>query len=48
MGVGFDKTGSYVVPLSGFFCAAVLAAILILMLGPYRYRVGLSSEASQK
>jgi len=29
------------VPLSGFFCAAVLATLLILSLGPYRYRVGL-------
>jgi MFS family permease len=48
MGFGFDKTGSYVMPLSGFFWAAVLAAILILMLGPYRYRVGLSSEVTQK
>jgi hypothetical protein len=48
MGFGFAKTGSYVVPLSGFFCAAVLAAILILMLGPYRYRVGLLSDATQK
>jgi hypothetical protein len=41
MGFGFDKTGSYVVPLSGFFCSAVLATLLILSLGPYRYRVGL-------
>ena len=41
MGFGFDKTGSYVVPLSGFFCAAVLATLLILSLGPYRHRVGL-------
>ncbi len=48
MGFGFDKTGSYVVPLSGFFCAAVLAAILILTLGPYRYRVGLLSDSAQK
>ena len=40
MGFGFDKTGSYVVPLIGFFCAAVLATLLVLSLGPYRYRVG--------
>jgi predicted MFS family arabinose efflux permease len=40
MGLGFDKTGSYVVPLIGFFCAAVLATLLIVALGPYRYRVG--------
>jgi MFS family permease len=48
MGFGFDKTGSYVVPLSGFFCAAVLAVLLIMMLGPYRYGVGLSSDATQE
>jgi predicted MFS family arabinose efflux permease len=40
MGLGFDKTGSYVVPLTGFVCASVLATLLILSLGPYRYRVG--------
>jgi MFS family permease len=38
MGLGFDKTGSYVAPLIGFFCAAVLATPLIVSLGPYRYR----------
>jgi hypothetical protein len=38
MGFGFDKTGSYVAPLIGFFCAAVLATLLIASLGPYRYR----------
>jgi MFS family permease len=38
MGFGFDKTGSYVAPLIGFFCAAVLATLLIVSLGPYRYR----------
>jgi MFS family permease len=48
MGLGFDRTGSYIVPLSGFFCAAVLGALLTIMLGPYRYRVGVSSEASQQ
>jgi MFS family permease len=40
MGFGFDKTGSYVVPLIGFFCAAVLATLLIVTLGSYRYSVG--------
>ena len=39
MGLGFDKTGSYAVPLIGFFWAAVLATLLTLRLGPYRYRV---------
>jgi MFS family permease len=38
MGFGFDKTESYVAPLIGFFCAAVLATLLIASLGPYRYR----------
>src|SRR5580704_1186994 len=38
MGFGFDRTGSYVPPLIGFFCAAVLATLLIVSLGPYRYR----------
>ena len=40
MGFGFDKTGSYVAPLIGFFFAAVLATLLIVSLGPYRYRAG--------
>jgi predicted MFS family arabinose efflux permease len=39
MGLGFDKTGSYVVPLAGFVCATVLAMLLIMTLGPYRYGV---------
>jgi MFS family permease len=43
MGFGFDKTGSYLVPLIGFFCASVLAALLIVALGPYRYCVGAAS-----
>jgi MFS family permease len=38
MGVGFDKTGSYKVPLAGFFCAALLSTLLMTRLGPYRYR----------
>jgi predicted MFS family arabinose efflux permease len=40
MGLGFDKTGSYVVPLTGFVCASGLAMLLIMSLGPYRYGVG--------
>ncbi len=47
MGLGFDKTGSYVVPLGGFFCAAALATLLIVSLGPYRYRVGLALVTEQ-
>jgi MFS family permease len=48
MGLGFDKTGSYVAPLSGFFCAAVGAILLILRLGPYRYRVSLPDTLEQR
>jgi MFS family permease len=42
MGLGFDKTGSYVVPLGGFFVAAAVATLLIISLGPYRYSVELA------
>jgi MFS family permease len=48
MGFGFDKTGSYVVPLIGFFWAAVLATLLIVTLGPYRYRVGADLSDSRE
>jgi MFS family permease len=37
MGVGFDITHSYTVPLAGFFIALLLAAGLMTRLGPYRY-----------
>jgi MFS family permease len=37
MGASFDKTGSYNTTLMGFAIALVLASILILFLGPYRY-----------
>ena len=37
MGVGFDRTGGYVVPLTGFFGATSVAAILFGLLGPYKY-----------
>ncbi len=40
MGVGFDFTQSYTVPLAGFFVAMLLAAGLMLRLGPYRYTAG--------
>ena len=44
MGLGFDKTGSYAVPLAGFFCAAVVATLLIMRLGPYRYGPSFAEE----
>jgi cyanate permease len=37
MGVGFDFTQAYTVPLAGFFLAMLLAAGLMMRLGPYRY-----------
>lgn len=37
MGVGFDLTRSYTVPLVGFFVAMLMAAGLMTRLGPYRY-----------
>jgi len=44
MGVGFDKTGSYTLPLAGFSVAAFTAMLLVLFLGPYRYRVRTSGS----
>jgi len=37
MGVGFDRTGSYTVPLVGFLAAILVAIVLFSRLGPYRY-----------
>jgi MFS family permease len=37
MGIGFDFTRSYTVPLAGFFVTMVMAAGLMTRLGPYRY-----------
>jgi len=39
MGVGFDLTHAYTVPLAGFFAAMLMAAGLMTLLGPYRYGV---------
>ena len=44
MGVGFDFTRSYTVPLAGFFVAMLTAAGLLLLLGPYRYAASQSHE----
>jgi MFS family permease len=38
MGFGFERTGSYGVPLAGFFTATLVAVVLMIRLGPYRYR----------
>jgi MFS family permease len=37
MGAGFDRTGSYSLPLIGFFAATVVALALFTRLGPYRF-----------
>jgi MFS family permease len=37
MGVAFDRTGSYRVPLAAFGVAAIAAAALVTRLGPYRF-----------
>src|SRR5205823_13629783 len=44
MGIGFDRTGSYTVPLLGFLAAIIVAIILFGQLGPYRYGVAEPSE----
>ena len=46
MGVGFDRTGSYTVPLVGFLAAICVAMILFSRLGPYRYGVHEPSEVA--
>jgi cyanate permease len=48
MGAGFDKTGSYTLPLAGFFTAALLAMLLMTTLGPYRYRVRRSDSVDRE
>jgi MFS family permease len=37
MGLAFDRSGSYRVPLAGFFAATTAAAVLATRLGPYRF-----------
>lgn len=46
MGLGFDKTGSYRVPLLAFVLAASAATMLIARLGPYRFGPQRSASAS--
>lgn len=40
MGLGFDHTGSYGIVLASFLVATVVAAAMMLRLGPYRYHPG--------
>ena len=44
MGLSFDRTGSYRVPLAGFFVATLVAAALMSRLGPYRFGVRLGCD----
>jgi MFS family permease len=39
MGFAFDRSGSYRVPLAGFFAATLVATMLLARLGPYRFGV---------
>jgi cyanate permease len=45
MGLAYDRTGSYRVPLAGFFAATLVAAALLARLGPYRFGVGSEQDA---
>jgi MFS family permease len=45
MGIGFDSTGSYTLPLVVFLIAVVVAVVLMTRLGPYRYGVRISDES---
>jgi MFS family permease len=47
MGAGFDRTGSYRLPLASLFAATLVAAALMTRLGPYRYRVSEPDENDQ-
>jgi MFS family permease len=44
MGAGFDRTGSYAIPLASFFLATAIAVAIFTRLGPYRYRVAARPE----
>jgi MFS family permease len=44
MGAGFDRTGSYALPLAGFFLATAIAVAMFTRLGPYRYSVAARPE----
>jgi MFS family permease len=47
MGFGFDRTGSYRIPLAGFFAGAALAVLLLGRLGPYRYAVTQKRQSAE-
>jgi MFS family permease len=45
MGVAFDRTGSYRLPLAAFGVAAIAAAVLVTRLGPYRFEAPRADDA---
>jgi MFS family permease len=45
MGLSFDRTGSYSVPLAGFFAATLVAGAFVARLGPYRFGVRFGCDA---
>jgi MFS family permease len=46
MGFAFDRTGSYRVPLAALGAAAIVAAVLVTRLGPYRFGPPASDDAT--
>jgi MFS family permease len=48
MGWGFDSSGSYSGPLTGFLAATLLAAVLMTRLGPYRYHARQPKQIDQE
>jgi hypothetical protein len=48
MGVAFDQTGSYSVPLAVFCLATIVAAAVISRLGPYRFGVAQGDGAAAR
>jgi MFS family permease len=45
MGLSFDRTGSYRLPLAAFLAATLVAGALVARLGPYRFGVRSGNEA---
>jgi len=48
MGIAFDRTGSYRVPLAAFGAAVIVAAALVMRLGPYRFGPPASDDATDR
>jgi MFS family permease len=48
MGLVFDRTGSYRMPLAAFGAAAIVAAALVTRLGPYRFGPSAPDHATRR